>query len=141
MRVKADPVCVDCNMTLPISVGWNRKYCNACQRIRIKKYRKDIYHVKKKFRVKPKKHICTVCAVAFAYTQGQNKTWKLCLDCQSKFYERLEQAICLLCGKSVNDNVVGNAFAGRFCSMACSVQAFALRKKTHSLLNSVHSKP
>ena len=76
--------CEDCGAVLPEGTGINRRYCDACRKIR-KKETDRAWHQKRSAREAkkpPKVRYCTACGKALPVESSANR--KYCLSCSEK---------------------------------------------------------
>lgn len=116
-----DLYCQRCSKQLPISVNYNRKYCDECQRIHQAEWHQKKYLSKRK-NVRQRKKNCVVCNADFVYKQSVGRSRNICPICVDKYIERVLGLTCLLCGKKIEQNGKRVRFA--FCSQECSKPAW-----------------
>ena len=125
--------CYRCSKQLPVSVNYNRKYCDACQRVRQAEWHQKRYLAKKKagIIVLGKKKVCRVCAKDFMYKQSVGRSRDICPNCVDNYIDKVDGLCCLLCGKKIEQTVagIGKRIRFAFCSVECSKPAgYILRR-------------
>ena len=124
-----DLYCQRCSKQLPISVNYNRKYCDDCQRIHQREWHQKKYLKRKNSDplYNQRKKTCRVCNNEFVYKQGKGRSRDICTVCVDKYIVRVLGLTCLLCGKKIEQNAERVRFA--FCSVECSKPAWYILRR------------
>ena len=124
-----DLYCQRCCKQLPISVNYNRKYCDDCQRIHQREWHQKKYLSRKDNDplYNQRKKNCKICNSEFVYKQGVGRSSKICPICVDKYIVRVLGLTCLLCGKKIEQNAERVRFA--FCSQECSKPAWYILRR------------
>ena len=121
--------CKACKETLDISVSAARKYCEVCQRTRVKKRAVLYYHKVLKPRRRLSIHKCIICETEFVFSRKTTDFLKVCNSCIVRFKERVSNMTCTFCGKIIPKKK-SKAVLRLFCNKDCSVQAWYILKKS-----------
>lgn len=125
-----DLYCQRCSKQLPISVNYNRKYCDSCQRVQQAEWHHKKYLDRKNNDplYNQRKKTCRVCNNEFVYEQGKGRSRDICCECVDKYIDKVNNLTCLLCGKKIEHKTSGRGrFA--FCSVECSKPAWYILRR------------
>ena len=128
---QADPrYCKRCTKELSVNAGWNRKYCDDCQRLAYKESQSNKYQKRKEKDPDHlhKKKSCMVCGKKFLYIKNVTGSTKICDDCVRNFIHNVTNVKCLMCGKAIQWKHEGRGrFA--FCSREHSIPAWYILRR------------